>query len=473
VLELSSVRDLIFKGAMGPSAVVFFQYSTEKEKNLKTIVHHISLKPNRHFELFKNIVIQKFDYKKILQKYFYDNDWAWKVFVYGNILDFFFVKRLKSGFENINQVISKYNLHAGQGVQIGGGDRNDASHLVGLPYIDTAAKKKQLRRFYLDIKSSINWTLKKIHRPRDRDVFKPPALLIKKGLTNNFELVSAVSERECVFTDSITAIRGNDKQKTILRSLEGCVNSRLFPYFTLMTGTSAGIEREQAHNENEKFLFPVLTRREIALWSKELEGLIKTYEEEDLKDDHLRGKIEIKEEEFNKELFRLYDFSSDEQDLISYATDISIPSYQGKQHPYQLVKSISDIKPYAQVFYKYFSKRYNTPGEYFKIDIFFEEYFLAMHFQIVNNKPRNSVTLEGLKDNEKFFKVISRLFSTPQKITNDLFMQKDIKGFEKDSFYVIKPNEAKNWHPAVAHLDLMEFVEAILKKDDKTPTMTT
>ncbi|WP_431211036.1 hypothetical protein ACQ86N_34610 [Puia sp. P3] len=136
--------------------------------------------------------------------------------------------------------------------------------MVGFPFIDTSKSKKQLRRFYIDFKNASKWNLKKIHRPRDPQVFNPPALLIKKGLTTDFELVSAVSEKRCVFTDSITAIRGTSKQKDLLRSLEGCINSRLFPYFTLMTGTSTGIEREQAHNEDEKFLFPVLINNEIS-----------------------------------------------------------------------------------------------------------------------------------------------------------------------------------------------------------------
>lgn len=469
VLELSSVRELIFKGAIGPSAIVFFQFSDKKEDNLNNVVHHISLKPNRHFELFKNIVIQKFDYKKILQKYFYDNDWAWKVFVYGNVLDFFFIKRLKEGYDSINNIISKHNLSAAQGLQIGGGDENDARHLIGLPFIDTSRKQKRLRRFYIDLRHAAKWTLKKIHRPREPEVYQPPALLIKKGLTNNFELVSAINEQACAFTDSITAIRGTERQKTVLRSLEGCVNSRLFPYFTLMTGTSAGIEREQAHNEDEKFHFPVVVSADIASRAKELESLIKSYEEAPLNNDFLRASIDDKEEEFNKELFRLYDFSPHEQELISYANEISIPIYRHKTHPFQPIQNISTIKPYAQVFHKYFSKRYNKPGENFKIDIFFEPYFLAMHFKIIDEKPRNPITHETLAGNQNFFQIMNRLFSTPQKITNELFMQKDIKGFEKDSFYVIKPNERKNWHPAVAHLDLMEFVEAILKKTEKTP----
>ena len=50
-----------------------------------------------------------------------------------------------------------------------------------------------------------------------------------------------------------------------------------------------------------------------------------------------------------------------------------------------------------------------------------------------------------------------------RSIISNLFIQKDIKGFEKEGFYVVKPNEIKNWHKAIAYLDFYEFKDAILK----------
>jgi len=50
-----------------------------------------------------------------------------------------------------------------------------------------------------------------------------------------------------------------------------------------------------------------------------------------------------------------------------------------------------------------------------------------------------------------------------EKITDRLFVQKDIRGFEKDYFYVFKPNERRLWHKAIAYLDAEEFMDAILR----------
>ena len=40
-----------------------------------------------------------------------------------------------------------------------------------------------------------------------------------------------------------------------------------------------------------------------------------------------------------------------------------------------------------------------------------------------------------------------------------------IKDFEKDSFYIIKPNEYKCWHRAMAWYDVAEFKEMIEKEE--------
>ena len=54
-----------------------------------------------------------------------------------------------------------------------------------------------------------------------------------------------------------------------------------------------------------------------------------------------------------------------------------------------------------------------------------------------------------------------------EKITDRLFIQKDIRGFEENGFYIIKPNEKRLWHKAIAHLDINEFMDAILIAGNK------
>lgn len=53
------------------------------------------------------------------------------------------------------------------------------------------------------------------------------------------------------------------------------------------------------------------------------------------------------------------------------------------------------------------------------------------------------------------------------KHTQYFYEQKDVINFERDSFYIIKPNEFKNWHPAIAYLDLGEIIDSFLNFNDE------
>ena len=67
-----------------------------------------------------------------------------------------------------------------------------------------------------------------------------------------------------------------------------------------------------------------------------------------------------------------------------------------------------------------------------------------------------------VKNTDKALLVLLSKISS-QKLTNQLFVQKDIRGFERDFFYIFKPNERRLWHKAIAYLDVNEFDDAILK----------
>jgi hypothetical protein len=66
-------------------------------------------------------------------------------------------------------------------------------------------------------------------------------------------------------------------------------------------------------------------------------------------------------------------------------------------------------------------------------------------------------------DNQKILSSITKISS--EKVTDELFVQKDVRGFEKEYFYIFKPNEKRLWHKAIGYLDINEFADAILKAE--------
>jgi hypothetical protein len=85
-----------------------------------------------------------------------------------------------------------------------------------------------------------------------------------------------------------------------------------------------------------------------------------------------------------------------------------------------------------------------------------------MFFKVVNeNEFTQNIKTEHKQKKSAIIKFIARLGA--EKITEQLFVQKDVRGFEKDYFYIFKPNEKRLWHKAIGYLDVNEFADAILK----------
>ena len=455
ILEFSTVRKIIFQEAIGPGVVIFYKKAINKEIENNEITYY-ALKSSVFSEKLRIIAAEGWEVKKIAQKYFINYDYLWKIMLYGNTLDFYFIERLKNDFPNVSDVIEQHNLISGVGLQVGGGDENDATELIGMPYLDT--RKKMLKRYYISLHNVENWKKKIVHRVRNVELYKAPHLLIKKGLTNDMKLVSAFSNKDLVFTDSVTSIKGSNKDKDLLKNLSGILNSDLFRYYIFMIGSSTGIEREQGHNENERFTFPVVYDSAI---SQKVNQIQKLYlkEEKNYWKGSFDNEISKLENELNRIVYRLYSATDTEKDLIDYALEISIPLFNNKKEPLEPPTN-DQLKGYAEIFIDTYEGIFEKQGKFFQAEIYTGgEYFIAMNFKVLNNRPDTYIIHKRERDTDNIIKLLGSFSFS--KISQGLYIQRAIIGVEQDSFYIIKPNERKSWHRANARHDLNKFMAAM------------
>lgn len=471
VLEISSVRKQIFAKAVGPAAIISYRYSFHKQTDDNKLIH-IALKPNPFFDLFKSILIEKHDYKEIRQNFLKQYDWAWKVLVYGSVLDFYFLKRLRNQFPTLEDILSDnyYRLITGEGAQVGN-KKYKALHLMGQQFINTNIKKEErkngrsdLVRFHIYYRENSKWVHERAERPKTdkKEIFQAPMLLIKSGLQNDFKIVASISVRDAVFTKSIFSIK-SFSDKSILNKLLGILASELLTYYIFIAGTSTGVEREQLFDK-ELLTIPIVLNDDIG---KIAESLLELHNLADAPENFELGlhqsKIQKKESELNQRIFELYKLDETERDLLKYAQEISIPILQGKtDHSAFARLSSSQWEDYARLFVDHFSKFHNNKQNgFFRAEIYETPSVLAMNFKISREKPNQIVSRKTETGNENFVEFLAGIAF--QKISNKLFIQKDIKGIRKDSFYVIKPNQYKYWHRAVARLDIIEFENSMMQ----------
>ncbi|WP_419488755.1 Eco57I restriction-modification methylase domain-containing protein [Chryseobacterium bernardetii] len=513
VLELSGVNNKIvggnqiFEGAKMAPAIFFYQIAKSSEEILNNIVTHITVKPNRFFNYFRTIVIEKHDVKKILQKNFitkFDGyDWLWKVMLHGNVLDFYFMLRLKN-YRSIKKLMDEYNLDYKGGLKIKDGvKKNSTTEISHFPFLNVEAK----REFQpYNLSPSMTWTetvkelIDKRKRTTSRNIidsdgsvgylpdpyyFIGEKLLVKKGLQakEDFKAVAAYTDKNVSFTATICSIKtkvGHTPHKNTtlaLQSLAGVINSRFFTYYLLNTSSSAGIDRTRA-DFDEIISAPAIENKKLADSVLQLQNKyaeLNSIVFKDIQHTNKQNEIEILKQNVDDLVYESFEITDVERSLINYSTEISLPilkrteetGYGGKDIFRALSKDkendVDYLTNYANIFINHFQHRFNSDQHFFYSNIFIAEDFIGFQF-VVDVKPDGGQTIffKETKDSQIFNDIGGLGIHT---VTRDLYIQQDVRGFSKNTFYIIKPNEFKCWHVAVGHHDLIEFIDALAKAE--------
>lgn len=456
-VELAAVREIIFTKARGPAGVIMYQFNNNCEDNKKHELCHLTLKPNIYFKLFNIIAIEKNDYKYVPQSLLLDNDWAWKTLVFGYTQDFATINSLLKKHKTVKQVINEYAFRDGTGIRYADGDKQDADHLIGHWLINA---ENGIKSYEVIIENGQKFTKKKIHRAKKDKMylFSSPYALLKKGFnTQNYRVRAAYSEEDFLYTDAITGICGEESNKKVLQSLVGLFNSSFFSYLNLMLGSSSGIEREQGF-PTQIFSYPVIIDEQIAdlvvlierALKNERSAICSSSESKDLinkLDELILDKLDLANDTF-----------------VNYALDIQIPLV-AKNKVYWEVVSSDQLYNYAKIFTEYFNTIFDRSDKYISANIFkgIAGHYCAVEFVFLDSTPEKIINEhDNTKDNQ-----INFLSKFMLNKVNDLFYEiKDVISFSKNSFYILKTQENKNWHPAMAKLDLADVITSIVNGNE-------
>lgn len=473
--DLSPVRRLIFEKKNSPATVVTYELSQNKDYN-KNVVKHQSVKSNIFLKNFKILVIEKFDQKEILQKHFIENDWMFKVALYGNTLDYYFLKR----------IAKNHTLKEFWGVDIDSKDgfKRDKILSFGFGSIDEyVTEKASIQNYYTP---SI-FTLQNEERLSEiYSNFGEYRIILKGQTLNESEIVTSFSKGNAIFRNDTFLIIANEN---IIKTIFGYLISDIYTYYQYITSSTWGIATRPAIRLYEYLNFPFSgTKKEHLqflnrLVSSFIKQLIEYYQKESEKIDSdfellpsNAKKLEppinkITLSQINDLINKIYEVKEHEKDLIDYVLNVSRYQFQeSKQNHF--THKVDDkkefLKKYAEVYLKEFSEIYTD--EFIQVEVFPLEHFIAMNFVMKSEQPKETIIYSKNKDAESVLNTLANTLSISEVVntsdpSKNLFIQKDIKGFEENSFYIIKPNEYKCWHRAMAWYDVAEFKEAIQKAE--------
>ncbi len=412
VLELSGVNNKIvggmqiFEGAKMAPAIFFYSIAKSDSEVINNVVTHITVKPNRFFNYFRTIVIEKHDIKKVLQKSFIPRlngyDWLWKVLLHGNVLDYYFMLRLKS-FKSIQDLMEDYNLDFKGGLKIkDSANKKSTEEIKNFPFLNVETKK-EFKQYDAVPSATWGYTVQEIIQKNknnlnskrnqvnadgsvgylpDKYYFTGEKLLVKKGLqaSDNFKAVAAYSDGNIAFTSTVCSIKTkkgypqHQNTSLALKSLTGIINSSFFTYYLLQTSSSAGIDRTRVDFQ-EIFSAPAIENKELAKCVVSLQKKYAELREIIFQDHHYQEKLDeinnIKYE-VNNMVFQSFEITKIEKSLIDYSIEIALPILKryeetgyGSKNIFKpldlkIPEDVQYLKNYAIVFIDHFCHRFNT-----------------------------------------------------------------------------------------------------------------
>lgn len=473
--DLSPVRRLVFEEKDSPAVIVYYRLS-DGQNHLNNLVHHQSVKWNVFLKYYKTLIIEKFDQKQIQQKHFIDNDWMFKVALYGGALDLHLFKKILAGGVTINDVIdNKDRLIKGSGIK----EKpitNTFPFLIGLPllqnseieqYFTPSFKGKLLSENDISLQSG-----------RRLKLFQGSQVLLKAQTENESEIVVSFTQKPFVFKHDVFGI-ATETDKSQLIIIYCLFLSKLNTYYQFLSNCSWGIATRPAIRMEEylSFPFPELSIGQTDSLIDITNKLIDTFQEHFI-GFNIGSPINVNSllQHINDAVEEIFGINGFERDIIQYVLDVSRYQFQGSEEKQQkFARKIDNNKAlltqYAEVFLEELEHIYED--EKMTIEVYNLNHFIAMKFNFAeNNHPpefvdNGKMVFISHSSNEKEILQriagnlsISKIMSSTDPSKN-IFIQKDIKGFEENSFYIIKPNEYKCWHRAMAWYDVTEIKEAI------------
>jgi hypothetical protein len=179
--------------------------------------------------------------------------WLWKGWLVGSLLDVEVVRKLlaRSNSLRVSDYWTEHGLAEGQGYIASETNQTqyDAKHLRGLPDLRTAGKSG----FVIDTRNLGTFQRPTLHKPRSRDIYRSPLVLIKVSLgTDRRRGFALLAFHDLAYVNSYYgySTHGHPEAELLARYLHLLVHSSVWLHFCLITDPQFGAERNKPRKQS-------------------------------------------------------------------------------------------------------------------------------------------------------------------------------------------------------------------------------
>jgi hypothetical protein len=467
----------LFNSAVGPVSIVYYQ--RKLPLNASDTIEYWAPKTYIKTNLVDGVVVDSTDIK-YLPRIECQNPKTkiWKIAMWGGIQDFKLIERLMSKSGRIDSFLKNNAFKSGLGLQFLDKSTKKLEKNYDIPgtYIIPDDINRFISNNFWDINNGLTKKSKKLYAefyetsidnlPPIRDfrrlgaidTYSAPHLVIKEGL-KDWKVCASYLNKDCSFNSKVIGI--SHSSESLLKGLVCFFNSSIVEYLLFMISASIGVEREEIKPNEIKSLPFKLEENDLNLLSK----LFDEYESLDIHSQ--KESISSFEENIDEIVCKSFGLTKKEEIIIEDRLTIAFSQLiAGHKSMAFHHTDTCENKAYA----KMLCNELNTFLSHTKIRV------NASIYDVKLRDPLNMVVLHfGVKEHEIECNNIEYLRDKLKNIdrymlqqkTESIYVQKQVRYFDSDVVYLIKPNQKRFWTRSQAIDDATSLITEIINMEEK------
>ncbi|MBI3125860.1 MAG: N-6 DNA methylase [Ignavibacteriales bacterium] len=448
IINLAVVRDILFKNATSPGAVVIYKKRNDEitDYNNENILYCVP-KSIETIECSQSIVIDASEIKFLpLREILKENSRVFKIAMWGNVRDL----RLIEKMDRVLPLINKLNTNEhGMGlINDKGANKKGNPGLQRHLFIET----KNIQSYYTrkDVSSYLG-DKHQNYRTDKRNLYSPPLVLFKEGTLED-EVCSSFIDYPCAFQSSALGIKITNKNDLFHKALIACFNSTLGNYYFFLTSSNWKISKSGQIQKNEALHFPAIiysfSEKSIFQLSSYVDQIIAIKSSNRIESDAEQRIITI-QNNIDEIIYKELKLSANERYLIEDALNYSISLHKRyiASRAESGVTASKEMNTYAKTFLQSVNSvlKNNNKGAWIRIlesnNNKVPLHIIAVHFH--DEDKYGCVEIMPDSNISKLLKEINK--HTYEKHSESIYYRKVVKYYKGKTIYLVKPNQKRFW----------------------------
>ena len=350
----------------------------------------------------------------------------------------------------LNETGITAGVHRGRGVTLGRGEQRDAVRFQGLPFLSGNRPKQ---RYSIDVRGLPGFSKPTLAKRSNQLILDLPAVVLARSLVKSRPSVSLVEPFEgttrLVIAQSYYGISFPDDRRWLANRVNAVLNSEFALYWTFMTATELGVGRRLIEVGDwcgvpmpEDILDPY-----SSAWTEVIEH------ERSLRESssHL-GDTDHIQELLDHAVYSLYRLSRQDvvlmQDTVRHTID---PYLKGRQSMASSRPSSEQLQAYTRLVCSQLNGILRHTGKMLSatVCVFSDESSLrACHFRMRPSGDETAAVEAHYEGIEAVLAVMSD--NLRAEVADRLYVQRDLRVYDEEGFWIIKPSENRLWTEAAA-----------------------